>query len=253
MQVSKMIPGILLGAAILALGVFYFVPSTRPGIVDGWFKAAQGYTPAKSAEDCLDQFKRAMEKRQYDVARDYLSGEYRELFMKGADDARELARGIDELADVMKTTGVKSDKVDVLLYWLDPFPAFRYEVKNKSSGTVMALIHWRDDAPRVQAGLQSLGTERYDLVPLMLHSLLPTGTTLPSPMAVTVKETDGVWKIEMPVQFGDRHVRNCVESLRVNATNYRNALQDIKQSIKNNPAVKEDFEREFKSNIEKAK
>jgi hypothetical protein len=253
MHAAKLIPGILLGAVILALGVFYFVPSTRPGIVDGWFKAAQGYNPAKSPEDCLDQFKRAITNRQYDVAQDYLAGDYLELFKKGAADARELARGIDELADVMKTTGVKSDKVDVLLYWLDPFPAFQYDVKNKSSGSVTALIHWRDDAPRVQAGLQSLSTERYDILPLMLHSLLPTGTTLPAPMAVTLKETNGVWKIEMPVQFGDRHLRNCVEALRKNATNYRNALADIKNSIKNNPAVKEDFEREFKSNIEKAK
>lgn len=253
MQATKLIPIVLVAVLVLATGLFYFVPSLRPAMVDGWFKAAQGYSPGKSPEDCLDQFKKAIEKRQYDIAKDYLLGDYAELFEKGSADARELARGLDDLAEVMKSTQTKSDKVDVMLYWLDPFPTFKYDIKNKSGDQAVAMIHWEADKPRVATGLTAIGSERYDVNPLMLHALLPTGTTLPSAMQVNLKQVNGVWKVELPAKFGDRHLRDTVEALRKNATNYRNALADIKNSIKNNPAVKQDFEREFKSNLEKAK
>lgn len=252
MHAAKLIPIILIGLLVLATGVFYFVPSTRPAIVDKWFKSARGYSPAKSAEDALDQLKRAIERRDYDVAKDYLTGDYQEFFAKGSSDAREVVRAIDELRDVMKSTGVKSDKVDAMLYWLEPFPTFKYDVKNKASGAVTAVIHWNEDAARLRDGLQRVATERYNLSPLMMHSLLPVGTAIPPMMTVIVKESNGVWKIELPIQAGERHLRDTVEALRKNATNYRNAIQDVKQNIKNNPAVKEDFEREFKTNLEKA-
>ncbi|MFQ3650000.1 MAG: hypothetical protein SNJ75_06680 [Gemmataceae bacterium] len=253
MPAYKMVPMVLIGLLVLATSVFWFMPSVRPAMVDRWFKAAQGFNPAKSPEDCLDQLKRAIEKRQYDIAKDYLTGDYAELFAKGAPDARELARGIDNLLDVMKSTQTQSDKVDVMLYWLDPFPPFKYDIKNKSGNQAVALIHWAQDEPRVRTGLAAISTERYDIPPLLLHSLLPTGTTLPAPMQVNLKEENGVWKVELPAKFGDRHLRDCVEALRKHATNFRNALADIKNSIKNNPAVKQDFEREFKSNLERAK
>jgi hypothetical protein len=253
MPAYKLVPLVLAGLLVFATGFFYFFPDARPQMVDRWFKAAQGFTPAKSPEDCLDQLKKAIEGRHYRIARDYLTGDYAELFVKGSADARELARGIDDLLDVMRTTQTQSDKVDVMLYWLDPFPPFKYDIKNKSDKQAVALIHWAQDEPRVRTGLSAIASERYDIPPLLLHSLLPTGTTLPAPMQVNLKEVDGVWKAELPAKFGDRHLRDCVEALRKHATNFRNALADIKNSIKHNPAVKQDFEREFKSNLERAK
>ena len=62
-------------------------------MVDRWFKAAQGFSPAKSAEDALDQFKKAIEKRNYRVAKDYLTGDYLEFFVKGSDRRRGAGRG----------------------------------------------------------------------------------------------------------------------------------------------------------------
>ena len=147
----------------------------------------------------------------------------------------------------MKDYGVKSDKVEAALFWLDPFPAFKY---TKASGASMSPIHWDEDAARLKDGIQDAVNEQYyEKNPRMWHALLPSGTLIPAPITVEVKDVGGgVWKIVMPVQSLDRHMRDTIESLRKNATNYRNALRDIKQNIKNNPAVKEDFEREFKTN-----
>lgn len=248
MPVAKLIPILIGGVLLLAVGVFYFVPSVRPAVVNNWFNQAKGFGPATSAEDALDKFKRAIEKRDYDAAKQYLTGDYAEFFSKGMNDARELVTAIDELTAAMKTTGVKSDKVDLWLFWLDPLPPFKYEVKNKDTGTVTALVHWNEDAAR----LRGVTTETYRVNPLLMHSLLPTGTAIPVAMTVYLKKAGEGWKLELPIRSGDRHLRDCVETLRKNATNYRNAIQDIKNSIKNNPAVKEDFEREFKTNLEKA-
>ncbi|MGL4551233.1 MAG: hypothetical protein ACRC33_08595 [Gemmataceae bacterium] len=253
MPVAKAIPIFLLIVLVLATGVFFFVPATRPAMVDRWFKAARGYSPAKSAEDAMDQFKRAIERRDYDVASDYLTGDYREFFVKGTADAQVLARETTDMASVMKSTGVKSDKVDLMLFWLDPFPAFKYTVQKSSGGSTLAQIHWNEDALRLRDGFSKVSVEENRRHFLMFHSLLPNGTAIPAPITVAVKEVGGAWKIEIPVQlFADRHLRDTVEALRKNGTNYRNAIADVKNNIKNNPAVKEAFESEFKTNLDRA-
>src|SRR5262245_17282252 len=89
------------------LGVAWHV---RAGPVNGWIRSAKGFGPAKSADDALDKFRQAIEKRDYDAASQYLSGDYREWFEKGRDDAEALAIEIDNLKSAMKKHGVRSDK-----------------------------------------------------------------------------------------------------------------------------------------------
>jgi hypothetical protein len=249
MHAAKVLVLVVIGGVVLASGVFAFFPSTRPGIVKKWFHQARGFTPANSPEDALDKFKQAMEKRDYEAAKLYVTGDYLEFLTKGANDATELVRAADELKDVMKTTGVKSDKVDFMLFKFDPFPPFKVSDVKKSSASATAVLNWDNDVARFRN--VNTAVSEYKVNMLMLHSLMPTA--LLQRWTVTVKDTGaGGWKIEFPVQVGDRHLRDTVEALRKNATNYRNAMRDIKQSIKNNPAVKEDFERQFKTALEKS-
>ena len=56
--------------------------------MQGWVNKARGFTPAKSPNDALDKFKQAIEKRDYQAASLYLSGDYKEWFDKGRSDAR---------------------------------------------------------------------------------------------------------------------------------------------------------------------
>src|SRR5262249_38757470 len=141
----------------------------------------------------------------------------------------------------------------MILYWLDPFPAFKYEVKNPSKDStksVTAVIHWNDDAGKFN------DASGYDVQfdNGLKHSLLPVGALVNAPLTVTVKEVEeGVWKVEIPVQIGDRHLRYCVQSLEKNASNFANAIGNIREDVKRDKAVKQDFERSFKSNIEKSK
>lgn len=247
MHAGKAILMIGFGGLLLATGIFAFFPATRPGIVKGWLHQARGFKQANTPEDALDKFKQALEKRDYEAAKLYVTGDYFEWLDKGGPDAAELVAAVDEMRAVMKSTGVKSDKVDFALFKLDPFPPYKVGAVKKSDKKAVATVHWDEDVLRF-ANAPSLQDWRINA--LLLHSLMPTAIL--RRLDVTVRDTGAGWKIEWPVQIGDRHMRMTVEALRKNATNYRNAIRDVKQSIKNNPAVKEDFEREFKSTLEKA-
>jgi len=247
MHAVKVLLLVLVGGLVLATGLFAFVPSTRPAIVKKWFLQMAGFSPATSPEDALDKLKKALEKRNYEAAELYVTGDYLEWLQKGGKDAKELVTAVDELSSVMKTTGTNSDHVDLALFKLDPFPPFKVEDVKKSENGATARLSWVEDLSRFK-GVK--GMADYKISPLMLNSLLPSA--LLSRLDVTVKNLDGVWKVELPVQIGERHMRECVEALRKNATNYRNALQNVKDKIKNDKAVKQEFETEFRTNLEKA-
>jgi hypothetical protein len=247
MHAGKAILLVLIAGAVLAAGVFTFVPKSRPAIVKKWFLQAKGFSPAKTPEDALDKFKQALEKRDYEAAKLYVTGDYLEWLDKGGPDAAELVGAVGELRAVMKTTGVKSDKVDFALFKLEPFPPYKVGAVKKNDKSAVARIHWADDVARFQSA-PSIADWRINW--LMIHALMPSAAL--DPIDVSVKDTGSGWKIDFPVQVGDRHLRDCVEALHKNATNYRNALRVVKQNIRNNPAAKEDFEREFKSELEKS-
>lgn len=251
MPAWKLIPVVLIVAVLALCGLFFFVPGARPGFVQGWFDAARGYTPAKSADDALDKLRKAIEKRDYDAAKLYLTGPYLEQFEKGKGDAAKLAAEIEALRQVMADNGVKSDKVGMMLYWLDPFPAFKYKAGTPKEGakSIDAVIHWDEDAGK----FKDAATYSVNVDNKLRHALLPVGALVNLPLKVVVKEVeDGVWKVEIPVQFGDRHVRDCVQQMEKNASNVANAMGKTKDDLKRDKAIKADFESAFKANIEKA-
>ncbi len=253
MHAAKVLLVVLIGGLLVAAGVFAFVPSLRPAFVKAWFQKASGFTPATSPEDALDKFKKALEKRDYEAAALYVTGDYKEFIDKGGKDAKELATAVDDLQAVMKTTGVKSDKVDYALFLLTPFPAtFKIaKVEKQGDDKATAILDWSDDLARFAAVRTHLAD--WKINPGLLFSLMPSNSlTL---VKVNLKQEAGAWKIVVPAEItgvGGRHVRDSVEALRKNATNYKNALNEIKTDIKNNPATKEDFERSVKVALEKS-
>ena len=112
--------------------------------------AAQGYTPAKTPDEALDGFRKALKERNYEAAELYLGGEYVDEFHKGAKNGQKLGVAIDNLLSVMETTGTKSDKVKYVLRWLDPFPADLKVLEVKSSGDDKAYATIAEEASPLQ-------------------------------------------------------------------------------------------------------
>jgi hypothetical protein len=251
---------ILVVGLLVATGVFIFIPSVRPAFVQDWFNKAQGYTAAKTAEEALDKFKQAMEKRDYQAASLYLGGDYKEFFDKGRKDAQDVATSLDDLRHAMKTTGIKSDRSQFVLFLVDPFPP---DFKYRTSGTgdsVSAVLDWSEALVSHRDTISRWGGETWPIDHHFFNSLLPMALLPPTPPQIQVtvkKEGDGAWRIHFPVETGSslnsRHMRETAEYLRKHGSNYKNAFTGLKNDVKNNPTTKENFERDLRTKLEESK
>jgi hypothetical protein len=244
-------------ALLVAAGVFYFVDSLRPAFVQDLFNKAGGYTKATSAEDALDKFRQAIDKRNYKAASIYLAGDYKEWFDKGLGDAEAIANEIDNLRHAMKKNGIKSGKADCVLFLLDPFPGgFKYTIDGKGD-SVTAVLEWADEWKSHSCHEQTISGYRVDN--RMWSSLLPYVVQVGMLEVTVKKESDGAWRIHIPVESGSsglgnhRHLRDTVDYLRKNGSNFKNALESVKNDVKNNPTTKEAFETALKSKLEESK
>ena len=237
---------LLLAAAV---GAMWFVPDIRPEFVKPWFRTATGFTPAKTPEEALDKFKRALAARDYETAALYCSGEYKDVLLKNKEEARVLGVAIDELRDMMKKQGVKSDKSQFVLVMLDPFPAsFKIEnVKKSGEDKATARLDWSEE-------LKTLGQtpSAWKINNLAYNALLPR-VILGESLDVSLERGgDGSWTIQVPVSIKDRHLRDSTEYLRKNASNFRNALNGLKDDVKNSPPTKETFEKLLQTKLEES-
>jgi hypothetical protein len=84
---------------------------------------ATGYGPAKTPEEAIEKFKKAVKARNYDQAAKYVGGPYGEQLQRGASAFTELGKAIDALGGAADKRGIKlTDKVKVMLVSIEPFP-----------------------------------------------------------------------------------------------------------------------------------
>jgi hypothetical protein len=254
MHAGKALLIFLVVGLIGATGLFLLVPSTRPGFVKTWFHKAEGFGPSTSASDALDKFKQAIEKRNYEAASLYLSGDYKEWFDKGRNDAEALHKAIDDLRAAMQTYGVKSDKAKFVLYMLEPFPADFKAGTPGAGDSVTVVLSWADALVSHQG--QSTDALPKSMDHKIWHSMLPNVVLGVSPtLSVTVtKEKDGWWRIQFPLSTSaDRRIQDTVDYLRKNGSNFKNAINGIKTDVKNDAPTKENFESSLNTKLEQSK
>jgi hypothetical protein len=155
----------------------------------------------------------------------------------------------------MKKYGVKSDKAEFVLYMLDPFPPDFKIVSVTKSGdkTASAVISWYDALARYPGMSVLKDSDRWAPDNKIYTSLLPI-VVIELPWTVPLeKDAEGFWKVAFPVQIGDRHLRDTVEFLRKNGSNYRNALGNLKNDVKNDAPTKENFEKFLRQYLNESK
>jgi len=256
MQASKALLLLIIGILIVTAGVFSFIPAARPMPVKKLFWKWGGLSPATSPDDCMDRFKRAMEKRDYEAAVTlYCGPDYGEWMAKGGPDAKALAQTLDDLRAAMSKYGVKSDKGEFQLYMLDPFPPDFKVVNVTKSGdkNATATLSWADSLARFPGMSVLVQENRWAPDNRIYTSLLPiviNELTWNVPLA---KDKEGFWRVEFPVETPGRHLRDTVEYLRKNGTNYRNALGNLKNDVKNDAPTKENFEASLRRYLQESK
>ena len=238
MHAGKLLLLVVLGGSVLLSAAFALVPGIRPPIVKKWFRSLAGFTPANTPQEALDKFKDCLKKREYETAADlYCTGEYQEQMKKVAKPAKELGEMIDSLVYNMDTKGVVNPSTKVILELLEPFPStFQVlSIKEKEDGvTAIATIGNNKEVTKLD---QPPTRDFFSKHEKMINALVPvTALNRPLTQVELVKDSSGYWKLNPPVSS---HLRITVDYLKDNATNYRNAIQQVRDEVKNDPVTKE--------------
>ena len=106
--------------AVLCIGGFLFLFKREAvgDVIDGF----RGYPKAKSPQECVDSFKKAIKERKYDKAAKFCTKEYAEQLKRGADAGHDLGESIDDLIHRMKNDGVLTSEIEFVLFQNDPLP-----------------------------------------------------------------------------------------------------------------------------------
>lgn len=191
------------------------------------YDSARGYPKAKTPQECVDNFKKAVAARKYDKAAKYCTKEYGEQLTRGAEAGKELGQAIDDLSHRMRHDGVMTSEMEAILFLNDPLPkdvtmTLQNPGEKEATATIGLPKHevetttktWKVDWLFVQAFY-------YDYQRGVVR---------------LVKEGE-VWKIDIPVT---PEMRNRVDRLNRCYKDYVNALQKMSEEVRIERTTKAD-------------
>jgi hypothetical protein len=118
---KNLIVGMVLLAAIIFGTIWLIVDKSVRDKAFGFFRDRD---PGKTPEETLERFGTALDKRDFIWAANCCTGKFAEETMKkNAEDAQQLAEGIDSLVEVLEYRNLdKKDFYKLLIYQTYPFP-----------------------------------------------------------------------------------------------------------------------------------
>ncbi len=121
-------------------------------------REAAGYTPAKTPDDALQKFRKAIKDRDYDTAATYCANPYAEQLRK-LDQAKELAESIDNLKSAAEKRDIRlTERVSKMLREIDPFPTTFEIVDIKEQGDQATAVLTEKGVWSAQVSLKREGT-----------------------------------------------------------------------------------------------
>lgn len=210
-------------------------------------RLTKGYKDADTPQVAADMFKRAIEKREYDIAAHYCTAGFGEQLKRGNAAAAELGEALDNLVYQMKEHGVMRDEVKVVLHSLDPFPKEVQITVSKESGDY-AEAAFAFDVPYYAGNQPSSGS--WNLKD-EIRQVFPRSAKMVSvnKLAVAMKKEKEGWKFDFPA---DANLQLRVGYLNDKYKNYVNPIRTVTAEIKNDPATKENVTNRLKSLLEQA-
>lgn len=131
----------------LVLGIAYML-IFELDTVKKWFragqKAAEGYGAAETPKEAIEYLNKALEKRKYEFAKDYLAGDFASELGKVAEEAQELAKAIDSIRAAMEERKIQGEgSIDPVLAFYDRFPKrleLVGEIKQDGDNRAVAVV-----------------------------------------------------------------------------------------------------------------
>ena len=205
-------------------------------------EAIQGYHDAKTPQEAMDLFRKAIQSRKYDTAARYVTNAYGEQLKRAHEAASDMGDLIDKLYNQMKNKGYNSDKAVTVLNMLDAFPTWFkvHETPKEKDGKAVGVFVPEE---KTQVGFD-LGTtgQNWDremftqpLTPAMLNG--PRGLLIPG--KVDLVKHGGVWKLDIPLAPGQSnrighyidHYKSYHTALSGVSSNFNNQRYDTKEKF----------------------
>lgn len=214
-------------ALLLIIGTVAYLAIFKRDEVMGLFnkvkQQAKGYKEAKTANEAMDYFNKALENRDYESAADYLTGDYAVQFRKIAPKASKLAKAIDDFKSAMTEHNIKSDKALVKLGALEPFPKQLKVIDVKTKGDkAEATVVPENGVRKAAAGPQQI---------------------------MPLQRDNDQWKLAPPLTPAHRTNFDHIDKY---GQDYVNALNVVKNRMKTDATTKENVFNDLKEELDKA-
>jgi hypothetical protein len=208
---------------------------------------AKGYEKAKTPQEAIDYFHRAIKERDYDTAARYCTADYAEQLKKGAEAANKLGKKIDDVRTALNNRGLNSDVSRAALALLEPFPPDFEVLELKKNGDAKAVAVIQETAVEDSGKGSKVLQWRFDLV---FCRALAQGLGNPAtiPLKLEGEGENMQWKIDIPVTGP---MRTSVDRLNKKYMDYYNALNVVDQDVKTDATTKYDAEGRLKRELEK--
>jgi len=213
----------------------------------------EGYGPAKTPREAMDQFLKAIKERNYKAAAVYSTSDYADKLTRAHTACRSLGQAIDTLNNYIDDKGFKNDKCTQLLLILDPFPPYlkiadQKEVKGQQVGAFILEL------PQI--------TEGYQQAPNGLDKkLLAYSNALGAPAANALQPTileiksegegdNKSWKIDFKVP---QPVHNGITWYMDNYKSYLEGLETFRGEVRQGRFLKDKIAPELLDAMVKSK
>jgi len=207
-----------------------------------------GFTPAKTPDEALDKFRKAIKQREYETAARYCAGPYAEQMRKAATAARELGKAIDHMMEAIEKRDLSaSDRTKLALLFLEPFPpGFEYVIEKQTS----------DDKAYAKLSASStvaFKTTDYRFEVWNLDQRVLGALWFGIPERVELRQegkgNDKDWKIHFPVS---ERMQKAVLRLIDKYKDYKAALNKVSTGIRTDAVTKDDVDNSVKKELELA-
>jgi len=202
--------------------------------------SARGYPKAKTPQECVDGFKKAVRDRKYDKAARYCTKDYAEQLKRGADAAHDLGESIDDLTHRMRHDGVMTSEVEFVLFQNDPLPP-ELKLTLMTTGEKEATAAIGLDNPALVS--QPTTTWKYDMWFIRAFYF-----DYPRDAVRLVKQGDH-WFIDVPVT---PDMRTRVDRLVRNHRDYVNAFKKMSEEVRIERTTKNDVTTRLRELLDEA-
>jgi hypothetical protein len=227
--------------------VFFFKPEwigmAQKKAKEAFQTHVEGYGPAKSPREAMDQFLKAVKARNYNAAAVYATKDYAEELTKAHDGARALGEAIDKVSSYLEEKQLGSEKATQLLVMLDPFPAAYLEgsvkeVKGKKDENAKQVAAFLFKPPAFPQGYRPDELRSLDPKIIGLNALgAPTLSNLGLHQFKSEGEGDAMaWKIDFQV---NEQVHEAIKYFNSNYKRYVSAMDNFRTTLRTGNMLRE--------------